>query len=80
MAHNDHLKQPSIERTRGVAKGTYYKGIAMTSRDFIIIAPTIEILRDTWATVSTAPIREEDCVLVAMFAQRDTKDLNGSVE
>ena len=79
MAHNDHLKQPNIKRSRGMAKGVYYKGIAMTAADFIIIAPTIEILRDTWATVSTSPIREEDCVPVAMFAQKDTKDLNGSV-
>jgi hypothetical protein len=46
----------------------------MTSRDFIIIAPTIELLRDTWATVSTAPIREEDCVPVGLFSQRDIQE------
>jgi len=75
MGHNDHLQQPIIDRVRGEAKGICYKGIALTSSDFILIAPSIEHLRDKWAMFTDAPLNEEKCVNVALFSQRDTKEL-----
>lgn len=75
MAHNDHLQQPNIERKRGAAKGIYYTGIALTSADFILIAPNIEKLREQWAIFTEAPLNEEKCVEVGLFSARDIKDL-----
>ena len=75
MAHNDHLQQPMIERGRGAAKGIYYRGIALTSSDFILIAPSVEHLREKWARFTDAPLNEDKCVDVALFSLRDTQDL-----
>jgi len=75
MAHNDHLQQPIIERARGAAKGICYKGIALTGSDFILIAPDLDTLIEKWALFSTQPLNEGKCVDVALFSQKDTKDL-----
>jgi hypothetical protein len=75
MGHNDHLQEPIIERSRGTATGVCYKGIALTSSDFILIAPNVETLEDKWAIFTDAPLNREKCVEVAVFSQRDTKAL-----
>jgi hypothetical protein len=75
MGHNDHLQQPIIDRTRGEAKGICYTGIGLTSSEFILVAPNIEILREKWAMFTDVPLNEEKCSYVAVFGQRDTKEL-----
>jgi len=75
MGHNDHLQQPIIDRVRGEARGICYKGIALTSSDFILTAPSLEVLTERWAMFSKQPLNEEKCVDVAVFSQRDTKEL-----
>lgn len=32
MAHNDHLKEPALEREVGKAEGVYYKGVGAVMR------------------------------------------------
>lgn len=71
MAHNEHLQEPIIERSRGEAKGICYKGVALTSADFILIAPSIEILKEKWSLFTDVPLNEDKCVEVALFAQKD---------
>lgn len=75
MSHNDQLKQPLIDRVRGAAKGIYYKGIAATGSDFILIAPTIEVLREKWSELSEQPLNESKCAEVGLFSTHNIKDL-----
>lgn len=74
MAHNDHLKEPTLERVKGSAEGFYYKGVgAVMSPSFILVAPDMESLHRLWGRLTQVPLNEEATYPLAVFAQKDVR-------
>ena len=60
MSHNDHLKEPALDRKKGTAAGIYYEGVAAVMRPgYILVAPNMTELHGIWNRLTKVPLNEE---------------------